>query len=442
MDELLSKQTPHSVEAEQAVLGAILFDPTCVPKVIENLLDTDFFIDTNRKIFETVMSMFTNGKKVDPVTVLDEMKAMGYKDEANREYFKQLLDVTPTAANVLEYAKIVREKHMLREIQHVCNEIFDLTRNEQESAQTIAELAEQKIYAVRGGREITGLRHIKSVIKDVYDGLDELAAHPGQLPGIPTGFSDLDNALGGLNKSDLILVAARPGMGKTAFALNLILTAAQNSGKNIAVFQLEMSDIQLTTRMISSEALVDSRKLRMGTLDDDDWNKIAQASSILSKTNIFIEDNSSISISEIKAKCRRMGDKIGLIVIDYLQLMQGSKYNDNRVQQIGEISRSLKIMAKELNVPVVCLSQLSRGPESRTDKRPMLSDLRDSGAIEQDADIVMFLYRDDYYNPDSEKKNVVECIIAKNRHGETKTVEMQWIGQYMRFTGQDNRHAQ
>lgn len=442
MDELLSKQTPHSIDAEQAVLGAILFDPSCVPRVIEVLLPEDFYIETNRKVFDTISSMFTNGRKIDPVTVIDEMKVMGYRDEANREFFVQLLEVTPSAANVLEYAKIVREKRMLRDIQRVCNEIFDLTRQEQETAQTIAELAEQKIYSIRGGREITGLRHVKSVIKDVYDRLDELAAHPGQLPGIPTGFADLDNALGGLNKSDLIVVAARPGMGKTAFALNLVMTAAQKSGKNIAVFQLEMSDIQLTTRMISSEALVDSRRLRMGTLEDSDWEKIAHASAILSKTNIYIEDNSTISMSEIKAKCRRMGDKLGLIVIDYLQLMQGSKSSENRVQQISEISRSLKIMAKELNVPVICLSQLSRGPEQRPDKRPMLSDLRESGAIEQDADIVMFLYRDDYYNKDSEKKNVVECIIAKNRHGEAKTVDMQWIGEYTRFAGQDTTHVQ
>ena len=322
----------------------------------------------------------------------------------------------------------------------MCNEIFELTRNEQESAGAIAELAEQKIYAIRQGREISGLRHIKSVIKDVYDQLDELAAHPGKLPGIPTGFSELDNALGGLNKSDLILIAARPGMGKTSFALNLVLAAAQKSGKDVAIFQLEMSDMQLTTRMISSEALVDSHKLRMGTLDDDDWDKIAHASAILSKTNIYIEDSSAITVSEIKAKCRRLGSRLGLVVIDYLQLMQGSKSSENRVQQISEISRSMKVMARELNVPVVCLSQLSRGPEQRPNKRPMLSDLRESGAIEQDADIVIFLYRDDYYNPDSEKKNVVECIIAKNRHGEVRTIELQWLGQYTRFSARDTTH--
>ena len=376
---------------------------------------------------------------------------------------------------VEEYARIVREKRMLRDLQQICSEIFELTRNEQESAGAIAELAEQKIYAIRRGRsaqsmatiqvvlqevmehlaelsaqggktlqgrEINGLRHIKNVIKDVYDQLDELAANPGKLPGIPTGFSDLDNALGGLNKSDLILIAARPGMGKTSFALNLVLSAAQKSGKDVAVFQLEMSDMQLTTRMISSEALVDSRKLRMGTLDDSDWEKIAHASSILSKTNIYIEDSSAITVSEIKAKCRRMGSRLGLIVIDYLQLMQGSKSSENRVQQISEISRSLKVMARELNVPVVCLSQLSRGPEQRPNKRPMLSDLRESGAIEQDADIVMFLYREDYYEKESENHNLAECIIAKNRHGETRTVELQWLPEYTTFSSIDRRHSE
>ena len=440
MDELLSRQTPHSVEAEQAVIGAALFDPTCVASVIELLRPDDFYVDANRAIFDTISSMFAAGQKIDPVTILDEMKVLGYTDKADRNYFIQLMDVTPTSANVGEYARIVREKRMLRDLQQICNEIFDMTRNEQESAGTIAELAEQKIYAIRQGREISGLRHIKAVIKDVYDQLDELAANPGKLPGLPTGFSDLDNALGGLNKSDLILIAARPAMGKTSFALNMALSAAKQSGKDVAVFQLEMSDTQLTTRMISSEALVDSRKLRMGSLDEGDWEKIAHVSATLSKTNIYIEDSSAITVSEIKAKCRRLGSRLGLVVIDYLQLMQGSKHSENRVQQISEISRSLKVMARELDVPVICLSQLSRGPEQRPNKRPMLSDLRDSGAIEQDADIVIFLYRDDYYNPDSEKKNVVECIIAKNRHGEVCTVELQWLGQYTRFSGQDNTH--
>lgn len=439
MDELLSRQTPHSVEAEQAVIGAALFDPTCVASVIELLRPDDFYVDANRAIFDTISSMFAAGQKIDPVTILDEMKVLGYKDKADRNYFIQLMDVTPTSANVGEYARIVREKRMLRDLQQICNEIFDMTRNEQESAGTIAELAEQKIYAIRQGREISGLRHIKAVIKDVYDQLDELAANPGKLPGLPTGFSDLDNALGGLNKSDLILIAARPAMGKTSFALNMALSAAKQSGKDVAVFQLEMSDTQLTTRMISSEALVDSRKLRMGSLDEGDWEKIAHVSATLSKTNIYIEDSSAITVSEIKAKCRRLGSRLGLVVIDYLQLMQGSKHSENRVQQISEISRSLKVMARELDVPVICLSQLSRGPEQRPNKRPMLSDLRESGAIEQDADVVLFLHREDYYSDDEQHKGDASIIIAKQRSGPTGTINVMWKGEQTKYLEVDFR---
>ena len=270
--------------------------------------------------------------------------------------------------------------------------------------------------------------------------MDELALNPGKLPGVTTGFSRLDQFIGGLNKSELILLAARPGMGKTSIVLNMATSAAKASGKTVVIFQLEMSRDQLATRLLSSEALVDSKKLRMGNLDENDWIRIAGASTNLNKLNIMIDDQSDIKVSEMKAKCRRLGDKLGLIVIDYLQLMQGSKKTDNRVNEVSEISRSLKIMAKELNVPVLCCSQLSRASEGRADKRPMLSDLRESGAIEQDADIVMFLYRDDYYNPDTDKKNVAEVIIAKNRHGEVGTVEMQWLGQFTSFSSQDVVH--
>ena len=270
--------------------------------------------------------------------------------------------------------------------------------------------------------------------------MDELALNPGKLPGVTTGFSRLDQFIGGLNKSELILLAARPGMGKTSIVLNMATSAAKASGKTVVIFQLEMSRDQLATRLLSSEALVDSKKLRMGNLDENDWIRIAGASTNLNKLNIMIDDQSDIKVSEMKAKCRRLGDKLGLIVIDYLQLMQGSKKTDNRVNEVSEISRSLKIMAKELNVPVLCCSQLSRASEGRADKRPMLSDLRESGAIEQDADIVMFLYRDDYYNEDSEKHNIAECIIAKNRHGETGKVELRWMPEYTSFGTLETRY--
>lgn len=440
MEELFSRQTPYSVEAEQAVLGSMLISPACVPSVIEQLKPEDFYVESNRLIYETISHMFTDGRPVDPVTVLDEMKYVGYKEHANRDYFMQLIETTPTAANVLEYAEIVRGKSMLRELQQASSEIIDLTCSEEEDAQTIADLAEQKIYAVRQGREVRGFTPINDAIREVYDHLDELAANPGKLPGIPTGFSLLDQYIGGLNKSDLVLMAARPGMGKTAIALNMALNAARKSGKTVVIFQLEMSKEQLATRLLSSEALVDSKKLRMGNLNDDDWQRMAGATDVLQRLPILIDENSGITVPEMKAKCRRLGKDLGLIVIDYLQLMHTPKHTDNRVQEVAEISRSLKIMAKELNVPVLCCSQLSRGPESRSDKRPMLSDLRESGSIEQDADIVLFIYRDDYYNQESETKNAAELIVAKNRHGETGTVELQWMGQFTSFATQETRH--
>ena len=442
-DELLARQLPQSLEAEQAVIGAMLIDPACVAEVIELLRPEDFYAEEHQRIFETIYSMFNSARKIDPVTVLDQLKAQGYYDDAGgRAYLMQLMEVTPTSANVKEYAAIVRDKSMLRAIATAAGEIQTMAFSGAGSAAEIAELAEQKIYAVRQGREIKGLAPIKSIIMDLYAQLDERSRSDSDIPGLTTGFRDLDVALTGLNKSDLILVAARPGMGKTAFALNIALNAAKASGKAVAVFQLEMSKDQLAARFLASEALLDSQKLKTGNLNQDDWIKIARATSVLAKTHLFVDDNPAITVAEIKAKCRRLGDSLGLIVIDYIQLMQtGGRRSENRVQEVAELSRGLKIMAKELNVPVVCLSQLSRAAEQRADKRPMLSDLRESGAIEQDADIVMFIYRDDYYDAESDDKNVAEIILAKNRHGATGTVELQWIGQYTTFSSRDRVHS-
>ena len=443
MDELLARQMPQSAEAEQAVIGSMLIDPECIPQVIELLRPDDFYIEENRRIFETIYSMFNNAMRIDAVTVLDQLKGAGlYDDAGGRAYLMQLMDVTPTAAGVREYAAIVRDKSMLRAIAAAGAEIEKLALEGGGTAADIAELAEQKIYNVRQGREIKGLSPIKSVIMDLYAQLDERSRSDSDIPGITTGFRDLDHALTGLNKSDLILVAARPGMGKTAFALNIALNAAKASKKDVVVFQLEMSKDQLAGRFLASEALIESQKLKTGNLSEDDWIKIARATNVLAKTRIYVDDNPAITVAEIKAKCRRLSDGLGLIVIDYLQLMQsGGRRNDNRTQEVAEISRALKIMAKELNVPVVCLSQLSRAAEQRADKKPMLSDLRESGAIEQDADIVLFIYRDDYYNDDSENKNVAEILIAKNRHGATGSVNLQWIGQYTTFSSQDRVHG-
>ena len=440
MDELLSRQVPSSIEAEQAVLGSLLIDPACIGEVVEKINSDDFYYTENRMIFEAAYSMFTTGQKIDAVTILDEMKKRNVYDKCGgKEYFLQLMEITPTAANVREYCAIIRDKRMLRDILTVSQEIAQAV-SEGGEASAVAELAEQKIYSVRNGREIKGLTHIKGAIHDVYDRLEELAMHPGGLPGITTGISAIDMFIGGLNRSDLILVAARPGMGKTSIALNMAVSAAKNSKKSVVIFQLEMSKEQVASRMISSAAMIDSRKLRLGELTENDWIAVARTTGELASYSIYIDDNPAITVGEMKAKCRRLGAGLGLIVIDYLQLMQTGRHSDNRVAEIGEISRSLKIMAKELDVPVLCLSQLSRGPEQRADKRPMLSDLRESGAIEQDADIVMFLYRDDYYDNTSEDKNIAECIIAKNRHGSTGTVKLQWAGEYTKFSAQDRIH--
>lgn len=441
MDDLLARQLPQALEAEQAVIGSMLIDPSCIPEVIELLRPEDFYAEENRRIFETVYGMFTDSVRIDAVTVLNELKIRGeYDDAGGRAYLSQLMDVTPTAAGVREYARIIRDKSMLREVAAAGADIQAMAYEGAGEASDIAEAAEQKIYAVRHGREVQGLAPINSIILDVYNHLDELAQSESGLPGLPTGFHDLDRRLTGLNKSDLILIAARPGMGKTAFALNVALYAAKHTDKDVVLFQLEMSRDQLASRLLSQEAVIDSQKLKTGELEPDDWTKIARAANTLAKTHIYVDDNPAITVAEIKAKCRRLGDNLGLIVIDYLQLMQSGKRSESRVNEIGEISRAMKIMAKELNVPVICLSQLSRAVEKREDKRPMLSDLRESGAIEQDADIVLFIYRDEYYDNDSEEKNNAEIIIAKNRHGATGSVMLQWIGQYTTFYNQDRIH--
>ena len=441
LDELLARQMPQAAEAEQAVIGSMLIDPSCIPDIIEMLRPEDFYTEENRRIFETIFSMFTNSQRIDAVTVLNELKLNGIYDEAGgRAYLAQVMEITPTAAGVREYAQIIRDKSMLREIAAAASDIETMAYEGAGEAGDIAEAAEQKIYAVRHGREVRGLSHIKSVIMDVYSRLDELSRSDSGLPGLPTGYPELDRQLTGLNKSDLILIAARPGMGKTAFALNLALNAAKKSEKDVVLFQLEMSKDQLASRLLSQEALIDSQKLKTGELDPDDWVKIARASNRLAKTHIYVDDNPAVTVAEIKAKCRRLGDNLGLIVIDYLQLMQSGKRTENRVNDIAEISRSMKIMAKELDVPVICLSQLSRAVEKREDKHPLLSDLRESGAIEQDADIVLFIYRDDYYNDESEDKNVAEIIIAKNRHGSTGSLKLQWVGQYTTFSNPDRIH--
>ena len=446
-DELLLRQLPHSVEAEQAVLGSMLIDPRCVSEVIDKLRTDDFYIRQNKEIYETIYSMFNYSLTIDPVTVLENMKQNGYYDEnQSRGYILQLMDTTPTAANVGVYIEIIKDKTLLRRVAEAAGDLTAMIQEGTATGQDILEAAEQRIYAIRQGRSARGLTPISDIIIDVYDRLEELAASDRAIPGLSTGLRDLDRAISGLNNSDLILLAARPGMGKTSMALNILLDAGKKSGKKVAFFSLEMSREQLALRLISSECYVDNKKLVTGKLDDQDWESVAAAADSLNRSTILIDDDSSVTVADILAKCRRVDD-LGLIVIDYLQLMQsaggksGSR-GENRQQIVSDISRSLKIMAKELNVPVLCLSQLSRANESRQDKRPMLSDLRESGAIEQDADIVLFLYREGYYNADTENPNLAECIIAKNRHGETGKVDLQWTPEFTTFTDMEWRREE
>ena len=444
MDELLVRQMPHSPEAEQAVLGSMLIDAECVKDVMDQLRPEDFYLRANREIFETIYSMFVYSKPIDGVTVAGEMEKNGLYNDNTRSYLLQLMEVTPTSANVMEYAKIVRDKALMRAVATAAGDITAMVQEGTGSAGDLLEAAEQKIYAIRRGRNAQSMVTIGVVLQDVMERLAELTAAGGEkVPGLSTGFSAVDSKINGLNDSDLLLLAARPGMGKTSMALNVALSAAKESGKTVAIFSLEMSREQLVTRLIATEGLVENTRLVTGNLRESDWVKIAEAASALSRTDIRIDDNPMLTVADMNAKCRRL-DNLGLVVIDYLQLMTsagGKGYSgENRQQAVSDISRMLKIMAKELQVPVLCLSQLSRANEKREDKRPMLSDLRESGAIEQDADIVMFLYRDDYYNEDSEKRNIAECIITKNRHGETGKVPLRWMPEYTAFGTLESRY--
>ena len=445
MDEqLLSQVPPHSLEAEQAVLGSVLIDSQCVADIIGILKPEDFYLQQNREIFESIYEMFNYSQTIDPVTVLEKLRELGYYTEKSRDYVLQLMDITPTAAHAARYAGIVRDKAMLRGLDRAGKDIVELVAQQTGTPAEMLESAEKKIYALRKGERGDSLEHIGTVLHKVFDHLTELSQSDSAIPGLSTGLRDLDTKINGLNKSDLLLVAARPAMGKSAFALNLGVNVAKKYKKTVAIFNLEMSREQLAMRLLASESFIEMQKLATGKLSEEEWGKLCIASAALSQTDIRIDDNPSVTVADINAKCRRL-DNLGLVVIDYLQLMQGSGYgknSENRVTVVGEISRALKIMAKELNVPVVCLSQLSRAVESRTDKRPILSDLRESGAIEQDADAVLMLYRDDYYNPDTEEKNVAECIVSKNRHGETGTVKLQWFGPYQTFTDREWKHAE
>ncbi len=446
-EDLLFRQLPHSLEAEQAVLGSMLMDSDCIKEVIDKLKPDDFYLRQNREIFETILNMFLYSKPIDGVTVAGEMEKAGtYDENSTRAYLAELLNTTPTSANVMAYVSIVQDKSLLRQLSTAAGDIGAMAQ-EGGNAHDVLEAAEQKIYAIRRGRSAKSLEPVSVVLQSVLDHLSELSANGGKtLPGISTGLGVLDDKISGLNQSDLILIAARPGMGKTSLALNMLLSAAKSSKKTAVMFSLEMSKEQLVSRLLSMQALVENQRLVTGNLRQSDWTKIAEASSVLSGLDIRIDDNPLLTVADMNAMCRRI-DNLGLVVIDYLQLMTSAggdnKYaGENRQQAVSNMSRMLKIMAKELNVPVLCLSQLSRANEKREDKRPMLSDLRESGAIEQDADIVLLLFRDDYYAKDSEKHNICECIVGKNRHGAGGTVELRWMPEYTTFSSIEQRYEE
>ena len=437
----IGKIPPNDTEAEQAVLGSMLTDKDAVIAAIEVLKEEDFYREDNKIIYKAILNLYNRAEPIDIITLKSELTSMGkFEETGGLEYLAELPEIVPTTANVDKYIKIVEEKSILRNLIKTANEIITLGYDPTEEVENIMDNAEKKIFDIMQAKNQKGYTPIKDVLVDTFAKLEELYNQKQHITGVPTGFADLDYRTAGLHGSDLVLVAARPAMGKSAFALNIAANAAIKAKVPVAIFSLEMSKEQMVNRILCSEAMVDSNKVRTGKLDEQDWGKLASSLGPLSESEIYIDDTPGISVMEIRAKCRKLKleKNIGLVVIDYLQLIQSSgRRAGNREQEISEISRSLKILAKEIDVPVIALSQLSRAPEQRPDHRPMLSDLRESGAIEQDADIVMFLYRDDYYNEDSEKKNIAEIILAKHRQGSTGTVELLWLGSYTKFVNID-----
>ncbi len=435
-----SHRLPVSIEAEQSLLGAILIDPEKIREVVNIIRSDDFYVSQNGKIFEAMQSLFLQSQNIDVVTLLDILVKSGMYDEAGgKSYIMLLADSVPSAANITDYAKIIRDKSMLRKLIEAAQEISEMAYAGEGDVSSIIDSAEQKIFNIASDVNTKGFTHIRDVIVQNYSQLQALTENKEEAMGTPTYFSSIDKLLIGMGSTDLIIVGARPGMGKTSFCLNIATKVACKKKKAVAIFSLEMSNEQLVSRMLSSEALIDSSKMRTGELETDDWTNLARAASVLSETDILIDDTPGITVTGMKAKLRRVKN-LGLVIIDYLQLMQSEHHTDNRVQEIGDISRNLKLLAKDLKVPVITCAQLNRGVEGRTDKTPMVSDLRDSGSIEQDADIIMFLYRDDYYKDDPTKQNVAQCIIAKNRHGSTGKADLGWYGQYTKFISVDTKH--
>jgi replicative DNA helicase len=446
----LQRRLPFSQEAEQSVLGSVLIDPNCFSEVVEIVSPDDFYVEQHKKLFELMLDFSVKNKVIDLVTVLNDSVSRGiFNDDTEaRSYVRVIAEVVPSAQNAKDYAKIVRDKSILRKLINASEDIQKAAFTEGEDVRMVVDLAERKIFGIAGNSEKHDFTHIRDVIYQTYERLDELKDGPTEeAVGIKTGYSDLDDKLVGLGKGNMIIVGARPGVGKTSFALNLGTSIAKRTKKAVCIFSLEMSNEELVSRILSSEAMIDSKSLRKGELTNEEWEKLALTGSLLSEHEIYIDDTTSISTTSMKAKLRRIKN-LGLVIVDYLQLMQSeSRGEQNRVNQIGDISRSLKVMAKELGVPVIVLSQLARSAEkdgtgkASANRTPLLSDLRDSGSIEQDADMVIFLSRD-YYGTDPEKANLVDVIVAKNRHGATGKVTMGWLAKYTKFSTLDKETAQ
>ncbi len=447
----LIRQMPVSIEAEQALLGSIIVNPEAFDKIGAMISTEDFYLDEHKHIYAALLNMYAKSKTIDVVTLVNALVENGDRDEAGGiQYITLIAESVPSAANVKDYARIVKDKSTLRRLINVCDEINNDAYSEND-VRTVIDNAEQKIFDISHNNETKEFRHIRDVLRNVYTDLETLSENKGEVSGAKTGFSGLDRVLVQMGKGDLIILGARPGMGKTSFALNIATNVAKQAKKSVAIFSLEMSGEQLVTRILSSEAMIDSHKLRTGNLMPEDWDNIADVISSLSGCDIYIDDTSALTTTEMKSKLRRISN-LGLVVIDYIGLMQTTSNSDNRAQQVGEISRNLKIMAKDLGVPFICCAQLNRGTETRQGggKRPTLADLRDSGSIEQDADIVLFLYRDEYYKDiagndgdaeGSDSANTAEVIVAKNRHGSVDNIKMGWIGQFTKFRTLEDTHT-
>lgn len=439
------RSLPQSIEAEQSVIGSMIIDKNSIAKVMESLEEEDFYRDGHKAIYKAILEMFRNDMAVDLVTLLEYLKSTDMLERAGGvTYITELSASVPTTANLGAYIKIVSDKSTLRKLIKASTTIIEESYNKQDKVESVVDIAEKKIFNIAENRTSKDFEPLSDVLERGFLQIEKLFNNKGEITGVGSGFTDLDSMTSGFQAGDMILIAARPSMGKTTFALNIAEHAALREHKSVVIFSLEMSKEQLAYKLLCSEANVDMLKLRTGALEDSDWENIARATGPLSKAKVYIDDTAGVTVMEMRSKCRRLKLEYGidLIVIDYLQLMSGGSGTDNRQQEVSEISRSIKALAKEMECPVIALSQLSRAPEQRADHRPMLSDLRESGSIEQDADLVMFLYRDEYYNKETEDKNIGECIIAKQRNGPVGTVKMAWLGQYSKFGNLDVIHKE